>query len=217
LDHTLVANQPATSTLVANQPATQYSNGGYFEDFCQASIPIRLGSLKRVLPNQTATDAGEMIAEIVRVTFEEMKPGPGKDYMFHPKIKTFLEETSLDPLASDKRRRVDYRGSSAIFLEIIRSKTWFGCGTMHCPIRQAWRRRFLAFMSGHAFALRFLCLREGRSTTVRGMSDALCKQPAGNAGSMAEPGRITGASDSIADPWRISRSILSNLFFLSFM
>jgi hypothetical protein len=93
-------------TLVANQPATQYSNGGYFEDFCQASIPIRLGSLKRVLPNQTATDAGEMIAEIVRVTFEEM---------FHPKIKTFLEETSLDPLASDKRRRVDYRGSSAIF------------------------------------------------------------------------------------------------------
>jgi hypothetical protein len=47
-----------------------------------------------VLPAEQITDAGE----IMEVTFEEVKPGPGKDYRCHPTIKTFLEETSLDPL-----------------------------------------------------------------------------------------------------------------------
>jgi hypothetical protein len=71
-----------------------------------------------VLPEKYTTDAGE----IVEVTFEEMKPGPGKDYMCQPTIKTFLDETSLDPLVSDKRKRVDCRGSSAIVLEIPQAK-----------------------------------------------------------------------------------------------
>jgi hypothetical protein len=82
-----------------------------------------------VLPEKysEATDAGE----IVEVTFEEMKPGPGKDYMCHPTIM-FLDETSLYPLVSGKRKRVDYRGSSAIVLDISQAKKWFGCGTMRC-------------------------------------------------------------------------------------
>jgi hypothetical protein len=53
----------------------------------------------------------------VEVTFEEVNPGPGKDYGYYPTIKTFLEETheetSFEPLDSDKRKQVDYRGSSA--------------------------------------------------------------------------------------------------------
>jgi hypothetical protein len=48
-----------------------------------------------VLPEKQITDAGE----IVEVTFEEVKPGPGKDYRCHPtkgvipvsSHKTFLE------------------------------------------------------------------------------------------------------------------------------
>jgi hypothetical protein len=107
---------------------SQDSNVEYFEGFLHAPTLIRLGSLRRVLPEKQTTDAGE----IVEVTFEEVHPGPGKDYMYHPTIKTFLEETSLDPLASDKRMRVDYRGSSANTSEIILAKTWFGCGTMRC-------------------------------------------------------------------------------------
>jgi hypothetical protein len=58
-----------------------------------------------VLPEKYTTDAGE----IVEVTFEAVNPGPCKDYVCHPTIKTFLDETSLDPLVSDKRKRVDYR------------------------------------------------------------------------------------------------------------
>jgi hypothetical protein len=46
-------------------------------------------------------------------------------------IKKFLDETSLDPFVSDKRKRMDYRCSSASTLEVILAKTWFGCGTMH--------------------------------------------------------------------------------------
>jgi hypothetical protein len=80
------------------------SNVEYFEGFLHAPTLIRLGC---VLPEKQTIDAGE----IVEVTFEEMHPGPGKDYMYHPTIKMFLEETSLDPLASDKRIRMDYCGS----------------------------------------------------------------------------------------------------------
>jgi hypothetical protein len=68
----------------------------------------------------------------VEVTFQEVHPGPGKDYMYNPTIKTFLEETSLDPLVSDKRKREDYRGSSANTSETIQATTWFGCGSIRC-------------------------------------------------------------------------------------
>ena len=100
----------------------------YLEGFVHASTLIRLGSLQRVLPAKLKTAA----FEIMFTHFEEVKPGPGKNYMCHPTIKAFLEETSLDPLASDKRMRVDYRGSSASNLEIVQGKTWFGRKTMSC-------------------------------------------------------------------------------------
>ena len=108
--------------------AFQDLDGMYLEGFVHASTLIRLGSLQRVLPKKLKTAA----FEIMFTHFEEVKPGPGKNYMCHPTIKSFLEETSLDPLASDKRLRVDYRGSSASHLEIIQAKTWFGRGTMRC-------------------------------------------------------------------------------------
>ena len=113
---------------------SQNLNGMCLEGFVHASTLIRLGSLKRVLPEKLVTQAGE----IMDAAFEEVKPGPGKNYMYHPTIKAFLEETSLDPLASDKRMRVDYRGSSASNSEIIRlgGKTWFGRGTMRCSDRK---------------------------------------------------------------------------------
>ena len=85
-----------------------------------------------MLPGKLENDAGE----IVEAAFQEVKPGPSKDYMCHPTIKTFLEKTSLDLLASDNRQRVDYRGSSASKFErnfeLILAKTWFGRGTMVC-------------------------------------------------------------------------------------
>jgi hypothetical protein len=96
-----------------------------------AQAHIRLGSLRHVLQEKKTTDAGE----IVEVTFEEVNPGPCKDYMYHPTIKTFLEEILLDPLVSDKRKRVDYRGSSANISELIQAKTRFGCGTFQGTIR----------------------------------------------------------------------------------
>jgi hypothetical protein len=34
------------------------------------------------------------------MTFEEVQPGSGKDYMYHHTIKKFLEDISLDPLVS---------------------------------------------------------------------------------------------------------------------
>ena len=109
---------------------SQNLNDMCLEGFVHASTLIRLGSLERVLPEKLVTHAGE----IMDAAFEEVKPGPGNNYMSHPTIKAFLEETSLDPLATDKRMRVDYRGSSssASNLEIILGKTWFGRGTMRC-------------------------------------------------------------------------------------
>jgi hypothetical protein len=103
----------ACTNTARSQP--QDINVEYLEGFVHSSTLIRLGSLRRVLPVKYIADAGE----IVKVTFEEVNPGPGKNYMCHPTIKTFLDETSLDPFVSDKRTRVDYRGSSASTLEII--------------------------------------------------------------------------------------------------
>ena len=81
----------------------QDCDGVYFEGFVHAPTLIRLGSLKHVFPEKQSTDEGE----IVEAAFAEVKPDPGNTCV--PTIKTFLEETSLDPLASDKRKRVDYR------------------------------------------------------------------------------------------------------------
>ena len=81
-----------------------------------------------MLPEKQETDAGE----IVEVAFQDFKPGPCKDYMCHPTVKAFLGKTSLDPLASDKRKRVDYRGSSASNFELSTALTWFGRGTIIC-------------------------------------------------------------------------------------
>ena len=98
-------------------PSLEDPNGGHFEGFVHASTHIRLGSLRRVLPEKQTTDAGE----IMDVTFEEVNPGPGKDYMYHPTIKTFLEETSLDLHVSDKRKRVDYSGSFHVVAKLFLS------------------------------------------------------------------------------------------------
>jgi hypothetical protein len=81
-----------------------------------------------VLPEKQTTDAGE----IMDVTVEEVNSCPCKDYMYHPTIKTFLEETSLDPHVSDKRKRVERQCSSPNVSDIILSSTWFGCGTFLC-------------------------------------------------------------------------------------
>ena len=58
------------------------------EGFVHASTKIRLGSLKRVFPEKQETYAGEIVEE----AFQEVKSGPGKVYMCHPMIKTFLEK-----------------------------------------------------------------------------------------------------------------------------
>ena len=44
-------------------------------------------SLKRVLREKHHTDAGK----IVEAAFQEVKPGPGKDYMCHPQSRHFLK------------------------------------------------------------------------------------------------------------------------------
>jgi hypothetical protein len=74
-----------------------------------------------VLPERYTTDAGK----IVEVTFEEVNPCPGKDYMCHPTIKTFLDKTSLDPLVSDKMKLFLFRTSSTIILGIPLAKALF--------------------------------------------------------------------------------------------
>ena len=84
--------------------------------------------LKRVLPENCLTYAGDIIQDV----FEEIKPGPGHNYMEHPTIKTFLTETSLDPLASNKRFRVDYRESSEVKSVRVLAMNWFGRGTVRC-------------------------------------------------------------------------------------
>ena len=79
-----------------------------YEGFCARLSQSQLVSLPRVLPEYRTTDAGE----ILYATFEEVFPSPGNDYIFHPRIKNFLDETSLDSLAVDKGKRENYRGTS---------------------------------------------------------------------------------------------------------
>ena len=99
----------------------------HLEGFVHNSTPIGLESLKDLFPENQKMNSGE----IIHAAFDEVHPGR-KDYMNHPSIKKFLQETSLDPLASGKRERVDYCGSSACEWEIGNTKTWFGCGAMRC-------------------------------------------------------------------------------------
>ena len=87
---TSLASASVISWSCANstQLESQDSNCVILEGFMHASTEIWLGSLKRVLPEKQETDAGE----ILEAAFQEVKPGPGKDYMCHPTIKTFLEK-----------------------------------------------------------------------------------------------------------------------------
>ena len=69
---------------------------------------------KRVLQENQMTDAGK----IMKVTFEQLLPRPGHDYIFDPTIKKFLGETFLDPLAINKGKRENYRGMSSNNLKL---------------------------------------------------------------------------------------------------
>ena len=51
--------------------------------------------------------------QVVRAIFEDIHPGRGYTYKDSPKIKRFLQETTLNQ-NSGKRVRVDYRGSSEV-------------------------------------------------------------------------------------------------------
>ena len=57
----------------------------------------------------------------IRVIFEEVLPG--NDCIFHPVtipvFKKFLDETSLDSLAFDKRKREDCRGTSSSDFRLV--------------------------------------------------------------------------------------------------
>ena len=94
-----------------------------------SSSQIRLTSLKRLLPEGRMTAAGQ----ILQTMFEAIRPGSGRCYMDYPKIRTFLQDTTLDPLAG-KRLRTDFRGSSKVSYEErnIKAKIWFWKGTMRC-------------------------------------------------------------------------------------
>ena len=68
------------------EQVSQDFNCVHLEGFIHNATQIRLGSLKRVLPENRMMDAGE----IIRVAFEEVHPGPGNDYMDYPSIQKFL-------------------------------------------------------------------------------------------------------------------------------
>ena len=118
---TSLATAPVITWAFADNAGleSQSLDGVYIESFVHASTSIRLGLLKRVLPENQMTDAGE----IMQATFEEVPPDPGNDYIFSPTIKKFLDETSLDLLTVDKQKRENYR-------EEEWSKTCFGCRTI---------------------------------------------------------------------------------------
>jgi TolA-binding protein len=94
-----------------------------------SSNRIRLKSLKRFLPEGRMTAAGQ----ILQTKFDAIHPGRGKCYMDYLTIRTFLQDTTLDP-QSCKRLRSDFRGSSEVSYEEknIMAKTWIWQGTMRC-------------------------------------------------------------------------------------
>ena len=63
-----------------------------------SSSQIRLTSLKRLLPEGRMTAAGQ----ILQTMFEAIRPGSGRCYMDYPKIRTFLQDTTLDPQVNAK-------------------------------------------------------------------------------------------------------------------
>ena len=97
-----------------------------------SSNQIRLGcfKLKRVLPEKSLSDTGE----IIQAAFEVIYPGRCNSYTEHPVIKKYLEETTLNIFAcrTVKRQQNDFRSSSAHIFQINASKTWFGHGTINC-------------------------------------------------------------------------------------
>ena len=66
-----------------NSGAQQYE--GFVHD--GSSNQIRMGSLKRVLPEKVMSDA----IEIIQATFEEVHPGRGNHYAEHPILKSILK------------------------------------------------------------------------------------------------------------------------------
>ena len=78
---------------------TQQYEGFVHDD---SSNQIRMGTLKRVLPEKVVSEA----VEIIQATFEEIHPGRGNHYAEHPIIKKYLEETTLDPLARSVKKRL---------------------------------------------------------------------------------------------------------------
>jgi hypothetical protein len=114
-----------------SQTQSEISGNMHFEGFVHdgSSNRIRLESLKRFLPEGTMTDAGG----IIQTTFHAIRPGRGKCYLDCPKIKKFLQETTLEPQAS-RRIRSDFRGSSKVSYEEknIMAKNWNWRGTMRC-------------------------------------------------------------------------------------
>ena len=93
------------SELSGTQPRTISVEG-----FVHGNGKIGECSLKQWLP---MTHIPELLKAI---DFEPVYPGNGQldpRYRKHPKIKKFLEETSLGPSVDGKRLRFDFYGSSA--------------------------------------------------------------------------------------------------------
>jgi hypothetical protein len=104
----------------------------HVEGFAHAgsSSKIHLESLHRLLPEGIMTAAGQ----VVRAIFENVLPGRGYTYKDSPRIKKFLEDSTLHQRAG-KRLRVDYRGSSEVRWVCPsenNSKAWFWRGSMRC-------------------------------------------------------------------------------------
>ena len=128
---TCLASSASESVIswACSQSQSETSGTFRFDGFVHdgSSNQIRLTSLQRLLPEGKMTGAGE----VIRTVFEEVHPGRGKNYMDCPKIRTFLQESSLDPLAG-RRLRVDYRGSTDVCFKEIMARTWFWHGSMRC-------------------------------------------------------------------------------------
>ena len=132
LEHSLSTVSVISWAACPDSNSSENSGTQQYEGFVHdgSSNKIRMGTLKRVLPEKVVSEA----VEIIQATFEEIHPGRGNHYAEHPIIKKYLEETTLDPLACSvkKRLRKDFRGSSTIIFQINASKTWFGHGTINC-------------------------------------------------------------------------------------
>jgi hypothetical protein len=113
----------------------------HVEGFAHAgsSSRIHLESLHRLLPEGIMTAAGQ----VIRAIFEHVHPCCGYTYKDSPRIKKFLEETTLQQRAG-KRLRVDYSGSSEVpwvmpFGKQLQSMFLAGVDEMHgCHTHQGY-------------------------------------------------------------------------------